>query len=465
MSDVNQPISSDAECRAGACPAPRLPQVRSTGSALETAARQNTGANLLFLFTGSIACYKACEAVSRLVQNGHRVRAVATASALKFIGPATLEGLTGSAVMSDIFASGSAMEHINLTRWADLVIVCPATANTINRFAAGLSDDLPGSLFLAHDRNKPWLIAPAMNPEMWSHPATVASVEKLKSWGMHFLAVGAGRTACGEVGEGRLAEPMLIVAAVEAALARPVQRLRVLVTSGGTAEPIDGVRVLANTSTGATGAGIAARLVRAGHEVVLLRARHSERPEAACREETFGSFAELDTALTRLLGGEKFDFVIHAAAVSDFSVALIEVGGVTQPAQAKIASDAAPVLRLKSNPKLVDTLRARSANPLLRVVAFKLTRGAGATEAKAAVQSLFDHAKADYVVHNDLTAKKTGCDFPADIYQPDGTVAAHCATRVALAETLEQLLVEIRINRDEGVPAPSPKPQPPAPNS
>ena len=399
-----------------------------------------SAANILFIFTGSIACYKACEAVSRLVQTGHKVRTVATPSALKFIGPATLEGLTGSAVLSDIFASGSAMEHINLTRWADLVIVCPATANTNNRFAAGLSDDLPGALFLAHDRTKPWLIAPAMNPEMWSHPATVASVEKLKSWGMHFIAVGAGRTACGEIGEGRLAEPMEIVAAVEAALAKPAKRLRVLVTSGGTAEPIDGVRVLANTSTGATGAGIAARLVRAGHEVVLLRARHSMRAEVACREETFGSFAELDAALTQLLGGEKFDAVIHAAAVSDFSVAAIEVNGVAQSAQAKIASDAAPVLRLKPNPKLVDSLRARSANPQLRVVAFKLTRGAGDAEAKAAVQSLFAHAKADYVVHNDLTAKKTCCDFPADIYRPDGAIAAHCTTRAALAEALEKIL-------------------------
>ncbi len=399
-----------------------------------------SGSNILFIFSGSIACYKACEAVSRLVQNGHKVRTVATPSALKFIGPATLEGLTGSAVLSDIFASGSAMEHIALTRWADLVIVCPATANTINRLAAGLSDDLPGALFLAHDRNKPWLIAPAMNPEMWSHPATVSSVEKLKSWGIKFLAVGAGRTACGEIGEGRLAEPMEIVAAVEAAAAKPARRLRVLVTSGGTAEPIDGVRVLANTSTGATGAGIASRLTRDGHEVVLLRARHSVRPEAAGREETFGSFAELDAALTRLLGGEKFDAVIHAAAVSDFSVAAVEVEGETRPTNMKINSTASPVLRLKPTAKLVDSLRTRSANPKVSVVAFKLTNGASASESQAAVRGLFAHAQADYIVHNDLTAKAPGCDFPADIYRPDGTVAAHCATRAALAVSLGELL-------------------------
>ena len=125
-----------------------------------------SGSNILFVLTGSIAGFKACEAVSQLVQRGHQVRTVATAAALRFIGPATLEGLTGAPVLWDMFAPGVALEHINLTRWADLVIVCPATANTLNRLAAGLADDLPGALFLAHDRAKPWLVAPAMNPAM-----------------------------------------------------------------------------------------------------------------------------------------------------------------------------------------------------------------------------------------------------------------------------------------------------------
>jgi phosphopantothenoylcysteine decarboxylase/phosphopantothenate--cysteine ligase len=323
-----------------------------------------------------------------------------------------------------------------------VVIVCPATANTINRLAAGMADDLPGSLFLAHDRAKPWLIAPAMNPEMWSHPATVAAVEKLQSWGVKFLPTGMGRTACGEVGEGRLAEPPAIVAAVEAAVARPGRHLRVLVTSGGTAEPIDGVRVLTNTSTGATGARIAAQLTRDGHEVVLLRARNAACHAAACRTEQFGSFADLDAALTRLLGGEKFDAVIHAAAVSDFGVASIEVAGAVQPATAKLESDASPVLRLKPLPKLVDGLRARSGNSRLMVVAFKLTNGASVGEAQAAVRGLFAHSKADFVVHNDLGARGPAGAFPADIFQPDGTVAAHCATRDALAVALGKILTK-----------------------
>ena len=415
-----------------------------------------SGSNLLFVFTGSIAGFKACEAVSQLVQRGHRVRTVATAAALRFIGPATLEGLTGSPVLTDMFAPGAALEHISLTSWADLVIVCPATANTLNRFAAGLADDLAGALFLAHDRTKPFLIAPAMNPAMWSHPATVAAVDQLKSWGVRFLPVGEGRTACGEMGEGRLAEPAEIVAGVEAALARPARRLRVLVTSGGTAEPIDGVRVLTNTSTGRTGAGLAAHLARCGHDVVLLRARTAVAAGAGCREEIFSSYAKLDAGLTRLLGGEDFDAVIHAAAVGDFGIEAVVTGGVAQPpGRAKLESGAGPVsLRLHAQPKLLDTLRARSRNPRLLVVAFKLTAGADAAAAHAAVAALLQRG-ADLVVHNDLTRQGAGDDFPATIHQPGGAPEVRCATRSELAASLEQLLLSAhQIHQPENPNAP-----------
>lgn len=399
-----------------------------------------SGSNLLVIFTGSIAAYKGCEVVSRLVRDGHRVRCVATAAALKFISPATLEGLTGSVVLSDAFAPGAALEHIALTRWADAVLVCPATANTINRFAAGLADDLPGALFLAHDRAKPWLVAPAMNPAMWSHPATVAAVAKLRGWGVRFIDPAAGRTACGEMGEGRLAEPAAIVAAVAAALARPERRQRVLVTAGGTAEPVDGVRVLTNTSTGATGALIATHLARAGHEVVLLRAQAARAADGPVREETFVTFAQLETALRRLLAAEPFDAVIHAAAVSDYAVdRVLMADGTTPGAGGKIVSGDAPVLRLRPNPRLVDALRGWSRGPFT-LVAFKLTHGAGADQTAGAVQKLFAHSGADYVVHNDLATQCPDGTFPADILRPDGTVAAHCPDRVALAAELGRLL-------------------------
>lgn len=398
---------------------------------------------ILFIFTGSIACYKACDALSQLVQRGHRVRTVATAAALKFVGTATLEGLTREKVGCDIFEPGAALDHIELARWADLTIVCPATANTLNRIAAGLGDDLAGALLLAHDWKKPLLLAPAMNPAMWSHPATMASVRKLESWGARFVSVGSGRTACGEVGEGRLAEPEDIVAAIEAALARPERRRRVLVTSGGTIEPIDSVRVLANTSTGETGALIARHLARCGHDVVLLRAQTAPSLGAAGREETFATFADLDAALGRWLGNEEFDAVVHAAAVSDFAVESVEVDGVVRPrGQAKIGSESAPTLRLRRNPKLLDTLKRRSRNRALRVVAFKLTVDANPAAKRDAVKALFAGGAVDFVVHNDLANKRVGTAFPAEIWNGDGAVVAQCADRPELAEALERLLIK-----------------------
>ena len=398
-----------------------------------------SGSKVLFIVTGSIAAAKACDAISRLVQRGHRVRCVATPAALRFVGPATFEGLTGAPVLSDVFAPGAALEHINLTRWADLALVCPATANTLNRLAAGLADDLPGALFLARDPAKPWLVAPAMNPAMWSHPATRASVERLQSWGARFVPIGEGRTACGETGEGRMAEPSEIVAAAEAALAAPARRLRVLVTAGGTAEPVDAVRVLTNRSTGATGALLAAHFRRRGHEVKLLRARGAARAEVPGEEETFESFADLDAALGRALGAGGYDAVIHAAAVSDFGVELLPAAGAVQsPARGKIDSAEPPLLRLRRNPKLVDGLRGRSPAPL-RVVAFKLTAGASAAEAAGAVRELLARSGADLVVHNDIAHDRGDGGFPADIHDADGTVV-RCRDRVTLAEELCRLL-------------------------
>ena len=399
---------------------------------------------ILFILTGSIAAYKACDAVSRLVQSGHSVRAVATPAALRFVGAATLEGLTGQPVLSDLWESGRALDHIQLTRWADGVVVCPATANTLNRLAAGLADDLVGALFLARDPAKPWLIAPAMNPAMWTHPATTASVARLREWGVHFVAAGVGRTACGEIGEGRLAEPAEIVAAVEAAVARPARVLRVLITSGGTAEPIDGVRVLTNTSTGRTGAGMAEHFLRHGHEVTLLRAATAAPAPAGARAYTFSSFDDLDRQLTARLGAEAFDAVIHAAAVGDFGVGGVAVDGVAQPAGAKLDSQRAVRIELQPRPKLVASLRARSRNPLLHVVAFKLTRDAPAAEARAAVERLFAESPADAVVHNDLAVRGVAPDdFPATLHRRDGG-AEGCATRPALAAALEHFLTHER---------------------
>jgi len=398
-------------------------------------------ANILFILSGSIACPKACEVISDLVQGGCRVRVVATSAALRFVGAPALEGLSGSPVLSDMFAPGAALEHIALTRWCDAVVVCPATAGLINRLAAGLADDLPGALFLAHDRSKPWLVAPAMNPAMWAHPATVASVGRLRAWGVTVLPVAAGRTACGEVGEGRMIEPRMVLREVRRSLARPAGRLRILVTSGGTAERVDAVRVLTNTSTGRTGALIAERLDEAGHDVVLLRAASAAAPGAPIREVTFVSFADLDARLAELLSGEEFDAVIHAAAVGDFGVEAVEVGGAAADCRGKLPSAGAVTLRLRPNAKLIGQLRARSRNPRIIVVGFKLTSGGDPVAALGAVRAMFSHGVSDLVVYNDAGWREdSGSDFPAEIHQPAGPVI-QCESRPQLAAELERMLI------------------------
>jgi len=401
-----------------------------------------SGANILFVLTGSIAAAKACSVVSALVQRGHRVRTAITAAGLKFVGPATLEGLTGEAPQTDLFAPGTALDHIELARWADLTVVCPATAHSINRFAVGLADDLAGALLLARERDRPLLIVPAMNPAMWSHPATQAAVTRLQEWGARFVAPGAGRTACGEVGEGRMAEPEEIVAVIESALARPVNARRILVTSGATAELLDGVRVLTNTSTGRTGAELARHFAAAGHQVTLLRAASAPAAGAPVSDETFVSFEDLDRALTRLLGAADFDAVVHAAAVGDFGIGSLWVDGVERPpGGAKLDSGRNVLLELRPQPKLVDTLRERSRNPALTVVAFKLTDGGTASAAQAAVDTLFKRARVDVVVHNDNAQRGAAPgQFPATIHRRGDSAVIACADRAELAARLTEVL-------------------------
>lgn len=169
---------------------------------------------ILFQMTGSIAAFKACHVISDLVKLDFDVQTVASSSLFHFVGKSTLEGLSGHSVLTDMYQSGNAMDHIQLARDADLILLCPATANAINRLAAGLADDLIGALFLANNFKTPYWIFPAMNTEMFLHPATQDSIKKLGSWGCRVSETDEGRLACGEVGVGRMLEPAKITAAI-----------------------------------------------------------------------------------------------------------------------------------------------------------------------------------------------------------------------------------------------------------
>jgi phosphopantothenoylcysteine decarboxylase / phosphopantothenate---cysteine ligase len=409
---------------------------------------------ILFKLSGSIACFKAAALISKLVQAGFEVQTVATSSALKFVGEATLEGLTGKKVLSDTFERGDLMGHINWAKWADLVIVCPATANTINKLANGIGDDLVTTLFLAHDFKKPYLVAPAMNTRMIEHPATQDSLAKLRSFGVEILEPSAGTLACGDVGNGRLIEPEDALAQIQKSLAvasldqkfaadeSKAPQKRILITSGGTREPIDGVRSIANISTGETGAVIADHLADVGHDVTLLHASGSRLPKNAVNLKPYVTFADLDAALKGELASH-YDAVIHLAAVSDYSIDSIELDGKKQKAstELKVSSQAAMKLNLKRNPKLIDSLREYSLNKDIKIVAFKLTTNANAEAIQEKVEALLKASTSNLLVHNDSAAISKAM-HKATIYGSTAIPLTQTKTKLELAENLEQFIRE-----------------------
>lgn len=373
---------------------------------------------VLFIMTGSIACYKACHVISRLVQAGCEVQVVASPAALQFVGNSTLEGLSGRPVVSDMYERGNVMDHIHLMRWPDLILVAPATASFINKAAQGVGDDLIQTMFLAHDFTRPFLVAPAMNKSMYTHPVTQKSLESLREMGIQILDSASGILACGEEGWGRLLEPDLILKSVLDALKAPkatqeakptatanTSKVKVLVTAGGTMEPIDTVRAITNFSSGKTGVVIAESLSHMGFDVTLLQSHSSTVKADVPRKDKFTTFRSLDEKMKKYLSEEDFTHVIHAAAVSDYSLESVEVNGKTmKPLEVKkISSDAPEMnLHLKKNHKIVDELKNYSRNKDLKVIAFKLTSHASPEARLAAVEKLFKNSQADFVVHNDL---------------------------------------------------------------
>jgi phosphopantothenoylcysteine decarboxylase/phosphopantothenate--cysteine ligase len=403
---------------------------------------------ILFQLSGSIACFKACSVISRLVQNDFEVEVVATKSALEFVGRATLEGLTGRRTHVEMFEPGSYMNHIDLMKWADLVILCPATANTISKLANGIGDDLLTSLFLAHDFKKPYLVSPAMNVKMYEHPALKESLSKLKAWGVQVLETGTGALACGDVGEGRLLEPDVIYDLIIAALspAASLNGQNILVTSGGTREPLDGVRYLTNISTGKTGAQIAESLAEVGASVTYLHAEGAATPSPSMRirQTAFSSYVSLEKAVSDELRATNYSAIIHAAAVGDFSLEAIQTstGSHTPSADGKLDSTGGIQLKLKRNPKLLSSFRNWSRNKDLKVIAFKLTNANDLALSESAVAKLIIESTPDYVVQNEL-GKITDASHPFRIYRNESSsplLVEELDGAVKLAEFLGDVL-------------------------
>lgn len=409
--------------------------------------------HILLLMSGSIACAKASALISAWVKQGHEVQVACTRSATEFIGLATLEGFSGRPVLHDAFAAGQVMDHIHLARWADLVVAAPATSNLINKFSSGIADDAVTSLWqAAYGSQLPMYVVPAMNTHMWNYPATQRSVKQLKAWGITVLPTAEGDLACGETGAGRMLEPEAIMQLIPTSGRVAGPGKRILVTGGGTREAIDAVRYIGNTSSGKTAADLTEKLLARGHDVTWLGAASAIRPAAACQQQTFISFDDLQQVLQGQLAENHFDMVIHAAAVSDFSLDRIERHcGTTQAGAAdqaddgsirqtggKLSSADGLNLQLKKNPKLLASLKQWSANPDIRVVGFKLTAGATQDQRIAAVERQFSTADIDAVVHNDLDDIRP--DQHVFSWHRHGEQPLHCADSTELINHLEALL-------------------------
>ena len=364
---------------------------------------------ILVKITGSIAAYKSAVLISRLVQNGCEVKTVVSDYALRFVGATTFEALTGNPVYTDSFAPRQVMSHIDLVKWADLTIVCPATANTINKMANGIADNLLTSLFLAHDFSKPYLVAPAMNTLMYNHPTTQESLSKLSGWGIQVLPVAKGYLACGDTGSGKLLEPEDIYQYIMNALNVNLftgNPKKILITSGGTRENIDNIRYISNVSTGKTGAALADHFLATKHILTFIHSKDSAQPKNSCNKIAYTSFNDLNEAIKQCLAADNYDLVIHLAAVSDYYPAYVSADNTSYdlPLTKKLDSRTEIInISFKKHGKIVNHIKTYSRNKQLLLVAFKLTNGAEESERIHAIRQLFDNSGADLVVSNDFS--------------------------------------------------------------
>lgn len=353
---------------------------------------------ILLAITGGIAAYKAPEILRALRRSGHEVRCALTPEAGRFVSPLVLQSLSGRSVRRDLFDAGEEgeIDHIGLADWAELVLVAPATANLMAKMAHGLADDLVSTVLLA--TRAPVLLAPAMNVNMWSHPATQTNLAILRSRGVDFVGPEAGELACGWEGLGRMSDPVTIAAAAQARLTpKSLAGQRVLVTAGGTAEPIDRVRTITNRSSGKMGFAIAAEAARRGAEVVLVAGTTAlETPFGVRRIDVGSALAMRDAVLAEF---EAASIVIKAAAVADFRPATA--------ADRKLKKEDLPEsgrlqLDLVQNPDILAEICRNKGNRI--VVGF----AAESHDVVPAAQRKLARKGCDLIVANDISREDSG---------------------------------------------------------
>ena len=317
---------------------------------------------ILLIISGGIAAFKALDLIRRLRERGMSVTPVLTRAGAEFVTPLSVSALAGQKVYTDLFdlTDEAEMGHIQLSRSADLIVVAPATADLMARMANGHAGDLASTLLLATDT--PVLLAPAMNVRMWQHPATQRNITTLRGDGIGFIGPNDGDMACGEHGPGRMAEPLEIVASIEAAFANgPLKGRRILVTSGPTHEPIDPVRYIANRSSGAQGTAIARALMALGGEVVFVTGPADTPPPQGVDLRRVETAEQMLEACREAL---PVDAAICAAAVADWRVA----SAATK--KMKKTAGGLPELKFAENPDILAILSQMDEGRPALVVGF-----------------------------------------------------------------------------------------------
>ena len=386
--------------------------------------------------TGGVAAYKSAELVRRLQQEGHSVQVVMTRAACEFVTPLTFAALSGQKVITDLFAKSStgeailesAIEHIAVAQRTDLLLVAPATADTLAKFARGLADDFLSTLYLAS--TAPVIVAPAMNVNMWQHAATQENVAALKARGVHVVEPNAGYLACGMTGPGRLAELEEILKAVQgiAQANRDLAGETLLVTAGPTCEDIDPVRYITNRSSGKMGYAVAEAGVQRGAKVILITG-----PTALATPEGLER-VDVRTAEEMLAAARKHfpacSLAIFAAAVADYRPA--------EPASSKIKrSKEGLTIRMEPNTDILATLAKEKGERVVVGFAAETEHVADNARKKLAQKN------ADLIVANDVTAEGAGFDHDTNIvtlFSRDGRDLA--LPRMSKAEVAERILDE-----------------------
>ncbi len=397
------------------------------------------GRRVLLIVGGGIAAYKALELARLLRGAGVEVRAILTRSGEQFVTPLSLTALTEQPVHLDLFDLGQEAEmgHIQLSRWADLVVVAPATADLIAEAANGGAGSLATTTLLATD--KAVLMAPAMNVRMWLHPATVRNVARLSGDGVLFVGPDEGAMACGEFGAGRLAEPPAILAAIEAALvgaaARPLAGKRALVTAGPTHEPIDPVRYLGNRSSGKQGYAIAAALERLGATVTLVSGPTALPEPPGVRRVSVETAEQMLAACREALPAEA---AVFCAAVADWRVDR------AAPGKLKKATGGPPRLDLVETPDILRTIATGANRPRL-VVGFAAETDAAEDNGRAKLAA----KGADWIVANDVGGDVMGGDHNAvSLVTVEGVERWDQAPKTEIARRLADRIAEALADDD-----------------